>query len=131
MRKTPVKLSRKWLMAGWCYFGLLLGIMLAADFGILPVALLSKIPHYDLIGHFWLYGIGSFVSHRALGQRMLVLVGYPLPLGPLVFAIFTVMEEMLQQILPHRTYNLFDMGASLLGIVIFYCLGEWWWRHRL
>ena len=116
--------SKKWLIPTILYFLLLLTIILLADTGNLPLEQLSKIPYYDTIGHFILYGIASFLSHRAINRRFLIIFNYPLPLGPLIFSIVTIIEEMLQQILPHRTFSLIDLGASLLGIIIFYLLGE-------
>jgi hypothetical protein len=116
--------QKKWQVAAGLYFLLLLTIVLLADTGNLPVELLSKIPHYDTAGHFILYGIASFLSHRAINRRMLVIFNFPLPLGPLIFSIVTIIEEMLQELLPNRTFSLTDMGASLLGIVLFYWLGE-------
>jgi hypothetical protein len=43
-----------------------------------------------------------------------------------LFTLVTIGEEVLQQIIPHRTFSLLDLGASLLGIVLFYRLGELW-----
>ena len=120
MKSAP----KKWLLPTALYFLLLLTIMLLADTGNLPLELLVKIPYYDTIGHFVLYGIASFLSHRAINRRMLVIFHLPLPLGPLLFSCFTVIEEMLQELLPNRTFSLIDMGASLLGIVLFYWLPE-------
>ena len=116
--------KKKWLVAAGLYFLLLLTIILLADTGYLPVKQLSKIPYYDTIGHFILYGIASFLSHRAFNRKMLVIFNLPLPLGPLIFSGFTVIEEMLQYFLPNRTFSLIDMGASLLGIVLFYWVGK-------
>lgn len=122
--------SKKWAIACSCYLAVLLAIMLFADLGMLPVQELSKIPNYDIIGHFFLYGIASYLSHRALAKRAIGIIGYPFPLGPTIFSIFTVFEELLQQILPHRTFSLLDLGASLLGIVVFYGIGEFIAGHR-
>lgn len=115
-----------WAIAGLVYLGILLTIMVLADFGRLPVNLLTQIPHYDLIGHFILYGIASFLTHRATDKKMIVIFDKPIPLGPFVFTLFTIFEEMLQSILPNRTCSLADLAASFIGIVVFYWLGQVW-----
>ncbi|WP_413165025.1 hypothetical protein ACL6C3_02375 [Capilliphycus salinus ALCB114379] len=118
--------QRGWIVITILYLMLIFSIMLVADLGKLPKVQLEKIPYYDIIGHFFLYGIASFVCHRATNRRMMVVFKYPIPFGPFLFTLVTIAEEMLQQILPHRTFSLLDLGASLLGIVLFYKLGELW-----
>lgn len=118
--------QRAWIIIAILYLMLILAIMLVADFGKLPDAQLSKIPNYDIIGHFFLYGIASFVCHRATNRRMMMVFKYPIPFGPFLFTLVTIAEEVLQHILPHRTFSLLDLGASLLGIVLFYKIGEIW-----
>ena len=125
MKSSPQQnFSKKWAIACFCYLAVLLGIVFLANLGMLPVRELAKIPHYDTIGHFFLYGIASYLSHRALAKRAIAIIGYPFPLGPTIFSIFTILEELLQQILPHRTFSLLDLSASLLGIIVFYGIGE-------
>lgn len=114
-----------WMIACTGYFLILIGIMLTADFGLLPYAFLEQIPYYDTIGHFILYGIASFLSHRATGRKMLIIFNYPVPFGPFLFVGFTIAEEILQMILPNRTFSFLDLTASLLGIILFYQWGEY------
>ncbi|KMW70901.1 hypothetical protein WN50_31790 [Limnoraphis robusta CS-951] len=109
---------------------LIFAIMLVADFGKLPYAQLEKIPYYDIIGHFFLYGIASFVCHRATNRRMMMIFHLPIPFGPFLFTLVTIAEEVLQHILPHRTFSLLDLGASLIGIVLFYKIGEIWFPQN-
>ncbi|NJK36615.1 MAG: hypothetical protein HC835_03825 [Oscillatoriales cyanobacterium RM2_1_1] len=113
-----------WRVACLIYLLILLTIMLIADFGKLPIELLSKVPNYDIILHFILYGIASILSYRALNCQMMMILGWPLPLGPFLFSLITIAEELLQRILPHRIFSLIDLSASLLGIVLFYSVGR-------
>ncbi len=130
MKVGGIKFSNtNWVIAFAGYFAFLLLILLLADMGKLPVALTQR-PPYDKVGHFILYGIASFLSHRAIDRRMMALGNYPIPLGPFLFGAFTVFEEMLPSILPHRSASLEDLAASLFGIVLFYCGGEIWDRQR-
>lgn len=127
MKFTNSKFTQKtWIIAFIGYFIIILTIMLVADLGMLPLKFLSNIPYYDKIGHFFLYGIASFLCHRATGKKMMAIFHYPIPLGPFIFSIFTIAEEMLQAILPHRTASAADLFFGMLGIILFYWLGEIW-----
>lgn len=119
-----------WIFASFLYFVLILGIMLLASLGYLAHFPLAR-PPYDKLGHFILYGIASFLFHRASGRRMIAIFHYPIPLGPFVFTLFTIAEEMLQAIFPKRTASLEDLVASLAGIMIFYTLGELWQPKKI
>ena len=64
-----MKLSKKfWIVAGFVYFLILLSIMLLAGTGKLVNFPLGH-PPYDKLGHFVLYGIASFLCHRATGKK--------------------------------------------------------------
>jgi hypothetical protein len=121
--------NRVWFIVSAGYFAFLFFLMVSADMGEFPIALIQRTP-YDKVGHFLLYGIASFLSHRATDRRMMALGNSPIPLGPFLFGAITIFEEMLQSILPNRTASLEDLAASLLGIVLFYCGGEIWERQR-
>jgi VanZ family protein len=121
--------NRVWFIVSTGYFAFLFLILLLADMGKLPIPLIQRTP-YDKVGHFILYGIASYLSHRVLDRRMMALGNSPIPLGPFLFGALTIFEEMLQSILPNRTASLEDLAASLLGIVLFYCGGEIWERQR-
>ncbi|WP_293122703.1 VanZ family protein [Microcoleus sp. bin38.metabat.b11b12b14.051] len=123
-----MKLSKKfWIVACLVYFLIILSIMLVADMGLLVNFSLAH-PPYDKVGHFILYGIASFLCHRATGKKMMSLFGYPIPFGPALFTIFTAGEETLQAILPNRTASIEDFLASFAGIIVFYGIGEVWDR---
>lgn len=121
-----MKPSRKpWIIACFVYLLIILGIMLLADTGKLLTFPLAH-PPYDKLGHFILYGISSFLCHRATGKRMVNILNYPVPIGPLIFTAFTAAEELLQSILPNRSASIEDFLCSFGGIVIFYWVGEIW-----
>jgi hypothetical protein len=122
-----MKQSKKpWQIAFILYFLLLLLIVIMADMGNLPYNFLGKIPYYDVYGHFILYGIASFLSHLALGGKKIVIAQIFLPLGPFLFTLVTIAEEISQIHLPHRTFSIIDLNASLIGIILFYYLAELW-----
>ena len=120
--KLPLS-TINWKLAFFSYLGILLGIMLLADTGMLKTFILAH-PPYDKPGHFILYGIASFLSHRAINRRYLVIFGVSIPLGPFIFSHFTAFEEILQAILPNRTASFEDFFASMAGIILFYYIGE-------
>lgn len=123
MKKTAKK---PWQVAFLLYFLLLFLIVITANGGNLPYNLLGKVPYYDIYGHFILYGIASFLSHLALGGKKIIIAQIFIPLGPFLFTVVTIAEEISQIHLPHRTFSIVDLNASLIGIIIFYYLAELW-----
>jgi VanZ family protein len=87
-------------------------------------------PPYDQLGHFILYGIASFLCHRATGKKNMNLFNYSIPFGPVIFTIFTAAEEMLQGILPNRSASIEDFLFSFCGIAFFYWIGEFGDRKK-
>jgi polysaccharide biosynthesis protein VpsQ len=98
-------------------------ILVHAYTGRLP-SQLANIPYYDTFLHFILYGIATYLGHRALQKRQLKLKLIVLPLWPLLFGIFTITEECLQSFSPLRTFSFQDMTASIVGIFCGYLLAE-------
>ena len=90
----------------------------------------SRHSPYDKLGHFVLYGIASFLCHRATGKKNMKLFNYSIPFGPALFTIFTAVEEMLQGILPNRSASIEDFLFSFCGIAVFYWIGEVWDRKK-
>jgi VanZ family protein len=87
--------------------------------------LLSKIPRYDIWGHFLLYGSAAYLFHRAFGKRRLRIGWFSLSLGILIVIGFMVAEEVFQMAVPKRTPSWVDLAAGFLGIWVFYRLGEY------
>jgi VanZ family protein len=81
----------------------------------------------DKLAHFILYGTASFLGHRATNRRHLQQLGYPIPLFPVLFTLFTLGEELVQQFSPNRTLDLMDLLASFAGIAVGYWLAERHW----
>ena len=116
----------KWLAI---LFGLfILTIILLADLGKLGFLYsLYDFPYGDKVGHFILYGIltllidltllpssarkssSTIISSR---RRVAVRVG-------LFLAVAITVEEFSQQYFSNRTFDLIDLGASVLGVMFF------------
>ena len=127
MKFHVLKLSRPgWSIISGLYLTIFLTILVLAYTGQLPTQLLLGIPYADKIGHVVLYCIAAFVGHRVLKQRHTRLLGRPAPLFPMLFGLFTVVEEGVQGFAPNRTLDGVDLAASLIGVLLGYWLAEHW-----
>jgi len=119
MRDISRQRNKKWLIAFWLYFTLLITIFTMAYLRIIPVKI-KVIPYYDTIGHFVLYGITAYLAHRALDRKTINFKSYIFPLAPVIISIFAIIEESLQSFSPYRTFSLLDIAANISGIYLFY-----------
>jgi polysaccharide biosynthesis protein VpsQ len=101
----------------------------------LPLVWLSQFPKYDKVGHLLLYFIPSYLGHCLCRYRhfSFVLGRFPgkasplrltLPLFPMLFGLFTVMEELIQGFSPYRTLDGGDLICSFIGIGVGYWLAQ-------
>ncbi len=109
----------------------IIAVIILADGGNLPpsIRLLYRFPHGDKAGHFILFGlldfflIRTFLSSFPNRPRVWVAVS-----TSLILALFIALEEWSQQYFSARTYDLFDLLASYLGLAI----GGWAaWKWRV
>lgn len=112
--------QHRWGLLSLLYLGIFLTIMALAYTNTLPTQL-GRIPYYDKIGHCVLYAIAAYLGHRILRRRWVSPMGRSLPLFALAFSTFTVVEEWVQNLSPHRTLDLSDLFWSFVGIA----LGTW------
>lgn len=84
--------------------------------------MLKDIPHIDKFGHFFLYGLLTYLMSFALNHRSLKLRTIRMPLAPVIMLIATFMEECSQITQEFRTFSLLDMLAITVGIM---CFGYW------
>ena len=117
----PARLG--WNVLAALYAITFLVILLLAYTGNLPPQF-KQIPNYDKIGHVVLYGVAVYLGHRVFGYRRMTVLAFALPLFPVLFAIGTVTEEMLQGLSSNRTVDAFDLVASFCGITLGYWLAE-------
>ncbi|MBL8064152.1 MAG: VanZ family protein [Anaerolineales bacterium] len=99
----------------------ILGIIVLADQNAIPpfIKALYDFPNGDKVGHFILYGLlNLFLTLaflRALPKRTSSRV--VLSVG-LTLALLITLEEFSQQYFSARTFDLIDLTASLLGVLI-------------
>lgn len=99
------------------FFGL---ILVLAYTGKLPAFLTAN----DKLGHWVLYGIATYLGHRFLRYRHVHWGAIAIPLFPLLFGIFTLVEEAIQSQSPYRTLDAIDLVASFAGIICGFVLAE-------
>jgi VanZ family protein len=102
------------------YAGFFLTILVLAYTGHLPTFLTGN----DKLGHVVLYGIATYLGHRLLKYRRITMGHLGIPLFPLLFGLWTVIEEGLQSLSPNRTLDSMDLVCSFLGIAIGYWLAQ-------
>jgi polysaccharide biosynthesis protein VpsQ len=114
-----------WILLASAYGSIFLFILFLAYTGSLPTWF-TQIPYYDKIGHVSLYAIATYLGHRVLQGRSIVLPGIRrLPLFPALFGLWTVAEELLQGFAPSRTLDATDLVCSVVGVIL-----GWWLVER-
>jgi VanZ family protein len=102
--------------------------------------LVGHVPYGDKIAHAVLYGVMALLLNYALGFRR---VRFPthLPtihhikafssftykgalgnapyIGSIIVLVFATLEEFSQYFIPSRTFDLWDLGADFVGVVLF------------
>ncbi|MBI5353714.1 MAG: VanZ family protein [Chloroflexi bacterium] len=106
------------------FLAFIVGVVILADTHHLPsfVTALYDFPNGDKVGHFILLGLLNFFITRAF---LSALHGRPrgwvtLSIG-LILAFLITLEEFSQKYFSARTFDLFDLLASFLGVL----LGGW------
>lgn len=99
----------------------IVGIIVLADMDRIPsfIRLLYDFPNGDKVGHFILFGLLNFFLTltflRALPNRTSMRVA--LSVG-LILAAAVAAEEFSQQFFSARTFDLIDLSASYLGLLV-------------
>jgi VanZ family protein len=78
----------------------------------------------DKPAHVILYGIATFLGHKALNYRYIKIFDLSLPLFPCLFLLFAIGEELVQALSPNRTVDAIDLAANFIGIAIGCWLAE-------
>ena len=84
--------------------------------------LVGHIPYADKFFHALLYGMMALFLNYGLNFRSYKLSewGHPdLQIGAIIVLIFATIEECSQYYIPSRTFDLGDLLADLVGVVLF------------
>lgn len=101
----------------------------AAYHNQLPLNFLEQLPNYDKFGHVIVYCIPSYLGHCLCRQKHFKQAGWSLPVFPVLFALFTIAEELLQGLSPYRTLDAGDLICSFAGIGLGYWFAQRVGRH--
>lgn len=83
------------------------------------LGLVQHLPGGDKLGHFFLFGVFSFLLNLALGFRSVRVIKIDIYTGSLAVLVFTAIEELSQGGITTRTLDLFDYLADLAGVLTF------------
>ena len=110
------------------FFAFLVLIIYQADTAHYNFAfkMVGKIPYGDKIGHIVLYGIMAFLLNYGFRGRK----WFKIQIGSLIVLLFSVLEEISQAYFPSRSFDWADIMASVVGIVLFTVLFQWYMRHK-
>lgn len=99
----------------------ILEVIYLADHGALPPFLRAvyDFPNGDKLGHFILFGLLNYFITRAYlsSAQSDVSTRATLSIG-LALAVFVTAEEYSQKFFPTRTFDLLDLTASVLGLIV-------------
>lgn len=99
------------------FFGFISFIIYQADTAHYNYAfhMVGKIPYGDKIGHIVLYGFMAFLLNYGLEGRK----WFKQQIGSLLVLVFSVLEEISQLYFPSRSFDIADITASVVGIILF------------
>ena len=119
-------IQTRWLYPLSFFLGICYIIFLAdtADYNF-AFHVVGQIPYGDKICHALLYGIMAFLLNYGLG--FLTHQGWQecppyrwyIPLGSIIVLIFAFLEECSQYWIPSRSFDLCDLVADFVGVVLF------------
>jgi polysaccharide biosynthesis protein VpsQ len=99
----------------------IIAVIVLADNGSLPhfIKVIYDFPNGDKVGHFILYGLLDFFITRAfLSSRPSKPIGWVTLSVGLTLVLLIGLEEFSQKFFTNRTFDLIDLSASYLGLLV-------------
>lgn len=81
-------------------------------------AFVNKIPFGDKVMHVILLGTFAFCVNVLLGFHTFKISKYQLLTGSVIMFLFATVEEISQYWIPTRTFDLLDLAANYIGILL-------------
>ena len=81
--------------------------------------LIGHIPYGDKLMHALLYGVMALFLNFGLKYKSYKWLGFNLQLGAVIVLVFATIEEISQYWLPSRTFDLVDLLADFVGVILF------------
>lgn len=103
------------------FFVFIIAVIVLVDNGSLPrsIRTIYDFPNGDKLGHFILFGLlNFFVTYAFLPSNLSRSRGWVTLSVGLTLALFIALEEWSQQFFSTRTFDLIDLFASYLGVVV-------------
>ncbi|MFN3581325.1 MAG: VanZ family protein [Pseudomonas sp.] len=107
-----------------CLFIFMVWIIYLANTGSSSVFFdfVRSIPYGDKLGHLGLFGFLTLLAVIGSRFRTFALGTFRLYYGAAVVALFAIGEELSQAFIPSRTFDLLDLAANSVGIVLAVCV---------
>lgn len=80
--------------------------------------IVALLPLGDKVCHMLLFGMLSTLTIIAFKCRQVRINNYKVPIGAIIVLAFSLTEELSQIFFMHRTFDLMDVAADILGIMI-------------
>lgn len=108
-------------VASIIFAGFLMILVILANFGLGSIFydLVNFFPGRDKTGHFFLFGIMSYLLNMTLNGEKVTVYKVGLLKGSLILASIVTIEEVSQYFLPSRTFSWMDLLAGYAGIYLF------------
>lgn len=90
---------------------------------------IQHVPGKDKTGHFFLMGLLTLIVNLALKMRAIELGKLRIYLASFIIFGFLTIEEFSQIFISTRTFDLADLTANYLGIVVFSIIARWVYRR--
>ena len=81
--------------------------------------LIGHIPYGDKLMHGLLYGIMALLLNYGLKFKAYKFLGFNMQLGAIIVLVFATIEEISQYWIPSRTFDLGDLLADFVGVILF------------
>lgn len=101
------------------YLTFIVMIVILADLDKLPLHLLIRIPHYDWIAHFFLYGQLNLLMENILKGKRISFFRWSVEKSFFFTVSFITLEEFSQLMFPSRTFSVIDLFMGLMGVFFF------------
>lgn len=122
-KDANLKSVGSWALFTVLSYLVLLTATILAYLRLVPLEI-KKIPYYDKIGHFMLFGTFAFLLDRALRQKNLKLGRISVSLAVVLVALYAAFDEVLQGFSLARSLDMTDFLSSFIGIASLVFLGR-------
>lgn len=81
--------------------------------------LIGHIPYGDKLMHGFLYGVMALFLNYGLKFKAYRFLGFNMQIGAMAVLVFATIEEISQYWIASRTFDLLDLLADFVGVILF------------